>query len=134
MTEDSTEERRCAQRILTSQEGRPPFWLLVGQARLALCDLSLEGFAVPGALGLDEGRAFAFSIEWDGEAGSIHGEAEVVNALGGASGQIGCRILALSEDGHERLHRWLAAHVAACAAVPISAEEAAEIVSGPCIV
>lgn len=134
MTEDTTEERRCIQRILTTQEGKPPFWLLVGQARIGLRDLSLEGFAAPGSPGLEPGRPFAFGIEWEGEAGTVSGEAEVVNRLGAGSGQVGCRILAFAGDGRERLHRWLAAHVAACAAVPVSAEEAAEIVSGPCIV
>jgi len=127
-------DNRRTQRILASREGRPAFWLLRGTERIALHDLSLEGFALPETLGYRHGMRMPFIIAFDGVAEQVRGEAEVANVIGGTDGRTGFRIHAMDAADRRRLHEWLAGHVLACAAVPISGEDAAALVAGPSIV
>lgn len=131
---ESAEERRRIQRVITTQEGQRRFWLIRGESRIALWDLSLEGFGMPADESPAVGTGFEFAIRRDGEAEDVSGQAEVVNHVKGGAGQIGCRITVFNGDGQRRLAQWLADHVLSCASVFISAEEAGEIVSGPSIV
>jgi hypothetical protein len=134
VTQDSVVDHRRIQRIAATREGRPAFWLSRADGRLPLYDLSLEGFALSGSDDYPPGMTIAFVIVRDGDGDRVCGEAEVANRFGGASGRTGFRIVAMSAEDRGRLHAWLAAHVLACASVPISEQDASSVVAGPSIV
>lgn len=127
-------EVRSIQRIMASREGRPAFWLLRGEDRLPLYDLSLEGFAVSGAQGFVRGVRTAFCIARAGSGQAVCGEAEAVNQFGGEQGRTGFRIVSVAAEDQRRLHAWLAEHVLDCAGVPISEADAAAVVAGRSII
>jgi hypothetical protein len=133
---DSPFERRARQRIFVQGPGQPHFAMRVDGAELELVDLSLEGFAVRRSTPPPAGDPFAFEL-WPTDGGAaITGHAVAVNFLRSAepdSGQAGCRFLNLDGDGPARLRAWLAVHVVAVSAVPMSVAEAAVLVSGPSI-
>lgn len=130
----SAVDHRRIQRIAARREGRPVFWLQIGGNRLPLDDLSLEGFGITGAGQYRPGMAVSFILLRDDDAALVRGEGEVANQFGGCGGRTGFHIRAMAEEDRKRLHAWLAAHVIACASVPISEEDAAALVSGPSII
>lgn len=128
-------ERRRRQRFLARRRGEHCFWAQIEGARVALLDLSLEGFAMPAEASPASGTAFAFVLERAGVPDQIRGRAHVVNRVGGAEGgQAGCLFDALDDDGRTRLEEWLTAHVLGNASVPITEKDAAAIVTGPSLI
>lgn len=124
-------ERRTRQRFVARRRGAPCFWALLGDARIALNDLSMEGFALqcamPPALGVEQ----AVVLQREGVPDEIRGRAVVVNHIARADGGVaGFRFVGLDGDGAERLQDWLVAHVIMNASVRISEKEATEIVLG----
>lgn len=129
-------ERRARQRILVHRPGQPSFVMRVAQTELGLVDLSLEGFAVRQSTPPAAGEPFDFELRHEEGAAPVTGRAVAVNFLRSAepaSGQVGCRFLAFEGDGAARLRAWLAQHVAAVSALPVTEAEATAIVSGPSI-
>ena len=128
-------ERRGNQRILTRVPGRARFWLSWYGGREALSDLSVEGFAMPASTPPASDKSFEFLLEHEGSEGGVNGRAQVVNFIGEVGGGLaGCRFVDLAASEREQIAHWLAEHVVTCASVPLSAEEAEDIVRGPSIV
>jgi hypothetical protein len=135
MTESNeSTERRARQRFLAKRRGEHCFWAVIGGVRVALLDLSLEGFAMPAEVS-PAGGSFEFVLQRAGVPDEIRGRAQVVNRVGGPEGgQAGCLFDAIEGDGRERLAEWLTAHVLVNASVPITEKDAVAIVSGPSLI
>ncbi|MDR2688749.1 MAG: PilZ domain-containing protein [Azoarcus sp.] len=132
---DDSGERRVHQRFVARRQGEACFWAHIGDARLALNDLSLKGFSVPATSNLVRGMQFDFTLRRDGVPDAIQGHGEVVNHLGQAdAASAGCRIIGFDGDGAERLQEWLVTHVICSATVRISEKDAMAIVSGHSLV
>lgn len=130
---ESGAERRRIQRFLASRRGAPYLWMRRGEARIALHDISMEGFSL-GAEGLlAEGEPFDFVLEREGVPDQIRGRAQAVNFIA-SIGQVGCRFLALESNGAQHLRDWLIALVIMNASVRISEKDAAAIVAGPSLI
>ncbi|THF64041.1 PilZ domain-containing protein [Pseudothauera nasutitermitis] len=129
--EQDSVERRSRQRFLATRWGQACFWVIVDDIKLALNDLSLEGFAYPASTAPASGRDFPFVLVRSGVPDEIRGIAQVVNYLQDAGGgQAGCAFVSFEGDGAERLNDWLVAHVIANATVRITEQDARNIVSG----
>jgi hypothetical protein len=128
-------ERRKRQRFVARRWGDICFWIHVGAMRLPVHNLSLEGFSVPLAQALPMGQHFAFRLEMVGEEGEVSGMASPRNFFMTPEGsEQGCRMESLSGEARALLHAWLIRHVMATTTLPLSEEEAAQIVSGPSII
>lgn len=126
-----TTEKRRRQRFLATRRGEVCFWVLIAGQKLALNDLSLEGFAYPCTTPPVSGQSFDFVLLRRGVPDEIRGQAQVVNFVHSADGgQAGCRFVQLAADGVERLEDWLIAHVLANATVRITEQDARTIVAG----
>jgi len=123
-----TSEHRMHQRFVARLHGEACFWALIFDQRLALNDLSLNGFSLPASPELVPGAQFDFALQREGVPDTVRGRAEVVSIFGDEVA--GCRIIQFEDDGEERLHDWLVIHVILCATVRISEKDAAAIVSG----
>lgn len=133
--QDPNAERRSRQRFVATRRGDTCFWAIVDDQRLALNDLSLEGFSLPASAKLSNGLAFDFVLQREGVPDEIRGRAEVVNQIDdGDSVKAGCRFASLEEGSSERLHDWLVAHVLVSATVRITEQDATAIVSGPSLI
>lgn len=126
-------ERRRIQRFLGQRRGQPYLWVTIGSERVALRDISVDGFAIAAAAPPAGGEPFDFVLQREGVPDQIRGRAQVVNFIA-ASGQAGCRFVALEGDGAERLRDWLIALVIMNASVRISEKDAAAIVAGPSLI
>ena len=126
-------ERRRIQRFLAQRRGQPYLWVMIGCERVALRDISVDGFAIAAAAPPAGGEPFDFVLQREGVPDQIRGRAQVVNFIA-ASGQAGCRFLVLEGDGAERLRDWLIALVIMNASVRISEKDAAAIVAGPSLI
>lgn len=130
-----TIERRSHQRIVTSQSGGARFWLNWPGGRVALGDLSVDGFAMSLSSPPPSQSPFAFVLEREGSAQQAQGSAQVVNYVSAIDGgQAGCRFVELGAEARAQITAWLAEHVVAVAAVPLSSADAERIVLGPSIV
>lgn len=128
-------ERRKRQRFLAQRGEKPHFWIVVEGARVPLLDLSLEGFAMPALTPPPAEKSFEFAMLCDGEPGELRGRARVVNYVAQtAGGQAGCLFEAFAGDGAVRLQRWLKTHVLDGAWVPITGDDAEDIVRGPSLI
>lgn len=128
-------ERRGSQRIVTATGGQPRFWLSWQAGRVALGDLSVDGFAMAVSTPPASDRPFEFRLEREGQADSVDGLAQVVNFVASVGGGLaGCRFVGLAEDARRRIAGWLADHVVQVASIPLASEEAERIVLGPSIV
>lgn len=128
-------ERRKHQRFVARRWGEICFWMKLSGLRLPVHNLSLEGFSVPLAQPLPEGQRFEFHLEMVGESGEVVGEACPRNFFSTPDGcEQGCRIEALSDADRALLRTWLIRHVMATTTLPLSEEEAEQIVSGPSII
>ncbi|MDR2925902.1 MAG: PilZ domain-containing protein [Azoarcus sp.] len=125
-----SEERRIHQRFVARLHGEPCFWVLIGEERLALNDLSLKGFSLPASPALAPGAQFDFTLQRENVPDAIKGRAEVANIFGKNMPFAGCRILQFEDGGAERLQDWLVIHVILNATVRISEKDATAIVSG----
>lgn len=126
-------ERRRIQRFLGQRRGQPYLWVTIGSERVALRDISVDGFAIAAAAPPAGGEPFDFVLQREGVPDQICGRAQAVNFIA-ASGQAGCRFLVLEGDGAERLRDWLIALVIMNASVRISEKDAAAIVAGPSLI
>ena len=126
-------ERRRIQRFLALRRGEPYLWVTIGGERITLRDISVDGFAIAAATPPAGAAPFDFVLQREGVPDHIRGRAQVVNFIA-ASGQAGCRFLALEGDGAERLRDWLVALVIMNASVRISEKDAAAIVAGPSLI
>ena len=132
-------ERRQRQRIMveSAHVPAPAFMLECDNSLIAVRDVSLEGFSMHVSTAPDSQREFLFSLTRSGIDGVVTGRAKAVNFVRGATadtGIAGCHVTVFDDDGRERLAQWLSAHVAAVAGVPLTDEEAREIVDGPSLV
>ena len=133
----STEERRGRQRIVMAQAGHALFRLACDGVARPIRDLSLEGFSLWTSTPPDANDAFEFHLERMDVPGAVSGRARVVNFSRSAapeSGIAGCHITEFNEGGAATLASWLADHVEAVAALPVTREEACDIVAGPSLV
>jgi hypothetical protein len=127
-------ERRKRQRFLTTREGGG-FGVQLDGKRLQLQDLSLEGFAVPVDTAYEAGQVIGFVLEHDGSTDQIAGTAHAVNFVTAATGpQAGCLFDSFEGEGRALLESWLTAHVFEHAWVPITEQDAKEIVTGPSLI
>lgn len=134
---ETSAERRSRQRFVARRRGDACFWVTVDGHRLALNDLSLEGFSLPASAALGTGQAFQFELEREGLPDRIRGRAEVVNQIpahANEAAKAGCRFAHLEDEGAERLHDWLVALVMVNATVRITEKDATAIVSGPSLI
>ena len=131
--EDSAAERRRNQRFVARRRGEPCFWVVMAEQRVALNDLSAEGFSYPSSRPREIGEAFDFVLQREGVPDEIRGRAETVNHLANAA-QTGCHFVRMEDGGAERLRDWLIAHVIMTASVRITEKDAAAIVAGPSLV
>lgn len=128
-------ERRRRQRFMARRDGAFCFSVVIEGGRLPVLDLSVEGFAVPAETPPQADRQFVFALRRNGKEGEVRGTARMVNFVGAlAGGQAGCVIDRFEGDGLQRLEAWLCEHVLEVAAVPISPDEAGQIVKGPSLV
>lgn len=126
-------ERRRIQRFLALRRGEPYLWVAIADERIALRDISVDGFAIAATAPPAGGEPFDFVLQREGVPDRIRGRAQAVNFIA-ASGQAGCRFLVLEGDGAERLRDWLIALVIMNASVRISEKDAASIVAGPSLI
>ncbi|WP_227815466.1 hypothetical protein [Nitrogeniibacter aestuarii] len=134
---DELSERRLRQRILVNQGEDMAFKLFCEGTPADVADLSLEGFAMRASTAPDASHEFSFRLEYRDMPVTVTGQAQVVNYQKGAtheSGMAGCRILSFDRAGRDTLAMWLSVHVARLANVPLSADEALDIVAGPSLV
>jgi len=131
---DDLSERRIHQRFVARQHGKPCFWALICDQRLAINDLSLDGFALPASPMFVPGAQFDFILQREGVPDTIRGRAEVSSVFGNDTPSAGCRIIRFEGDSEKRLQDWLVIHVMLCATVRISEKDAAAIVSGRSLV
>jgi hypothetical protein len=130
--EDGAERRRI-QRFLASRRGAPYLWMRQGDARIALRDISIDGFSIGADGPLADGAPFDFVLEREGVPDQVRGRAQSVNFIA-SIGQVGCRFVELEGDGAERLREWLVTLVIMNASVRISEKDAAAIVAGPSLI
>jgi hypothetical protein len=131
---DDASERRIHQRFVARLHGEPCFWALVGDARLALNDLSLKGFSMIASPAFAKGARFHFTLQREGVPDAIRGRAEVTGLFGKDEIFAGCRIVEFEGDDAERLHDWLVTHVIRSATVRITEKDASAIVAGHSLV
>jgi len=134
---DELSERRLRQRIMVNQGDDMAFQLFCDGSPASVTDLSLEGFAMQASTAPDASQDFNFRIEYRDMPVTVTGQAQVVNYQKGAShesGMAGCRILSFERAGRDTLAMWLSAHVANFAKVPLTTDEALDIVAGPSLV
>ena len=132
-----SEERRERQRIVMAHAGHALFRLACSGVVRPIRDLSLEGFSMWTSTPPDAHDEFEFHLERMDVSGAVSGRARVVNFSRGAtpdSGVAGCHIIGFDEGGAATLAAWLADHVEAVSAVPVTREEACDIVAGPSLV
>lgn len=126
-------DRRGRQRFVAQRYGMPCFWVGTGSERLALNDLSLDGFSV--AFPQVPADEFEFVLQREGVPDQIQGRAKAVNLVPGPFGPVsGCRFTSISPDNASRLEDWLIAHVIMSATVRITEKDAALIVRGRSLV
>lgn len=126
-------DRRVRQRFVARRHGRPCFWVLSGQDRVALNDLSLEGFSA--SFSRPPQGEFEVVLQREGVPDEIRGTAIVVNQVPGTTGPAsGCRFSRLAEADAERLQEWLVTHVIVNASVRITEKDALMIVQGRSLV
>ncbi|KAI5915486.1 PilZ domain-containing protein [Thauera sp. 2A1] len=131
--EPANADRRVRQRFIARRHGRSCFWLAMGGERIALNDLSLEGFSA--SLAPPPRGEFAVVLQRDGVPDEIHCTAIVVNQVPGPCGPAsGCRFVGLSPENADRLQEWLVTHVIMSATVRISEKDAVMIVQGRSLV
>jgi len=124
-------ERRQRQRFQAVRDGKPCFFVLIGEARIPLIDLSLEGFAIAADAGIAPQQEFDFVLRLSDIPDKIRGRARAMNKVPGeGEGQIGCRFESFEREGAVDLKEWLTAHVISTASVRISEKEATAIVTG----
>jgi hypothetical protein len=129
------QERRGRQRFLALRRGEPCFWVLLDGERIALNDLSLEGFSMPATTPPPAGKAFHFVLVREGVPDEIRGTAAVVSHTASPEGGLaGCQFVEVEDDGLFRLQDWLVTHVIMNATVRITEREAVEIVLGRSLV
>lgn len=134
LPEIDNDERRRRQRFSALRGGKPCFWVVVGDRREALTDLSLDGLAVGTRIG-DDNASVHVELQRFGMPDRIHARLRVANCFVGSEGlQCGCIFEAFEGEGRERLHDWLVAHVIATATFPITEKDAERIVSGPSLI
>jgi len=134
---DELSERRLRQRIIVNQGEDMAFKLFCEGSPADVTDLSLEGFAMRASTAPDASHDFNFRLEYQDMEMAVTGQAQVVNYHKGAtheSGMAGCRILRFERAGRDTLAMWLSSHVARIAKVPLSGDEALDIVAGPSLV
>jgi len=134
---DQIDERRMRQRVMVDQGSGDNFRLEWDGVPVTVRDVSLDGFAMLAATAPDANQRFAFRITHRSLPGEVKGVAQVVNYVRGAtadSGIAGCRIVELDEQGASTLPLWLSTHVVTYASLPLTNEEALEIVAGPSLV
>ena len=135
MTQDKYSERRKRQRFLAVRSGMPCFWILLGDARIPLIDISLSGFSIASTTEPKNKEPFEFVLRLEGIPDKIKGLAQHLNYLPGEpTGQVGCGFVSLEGEGAMRLHEWLTVHVIAGASVRITTKEAERIVEGPSLI
>lgn len=123
-------ERRTRQRFLALRRGEPCFWASVAGRRVALVDLSIEGFAFVGPA-TTATEPFAVVLHRAGVPDEIHARASVVNVGGsGDDALLGCRFTSLGNAEAALLQDWLVAHVIMNATVRITEKDAIAIVRG----
>lgn len=128
-------ERRKRQRFLAQHQGDTYFWVAVNGNRIALNDISLEGFSIASTTPATSTEPFPFELRLEGIPDKIRGVAQAMNFVPGEpQGQIGCRFVSMEGEGETRLREWLTVHVIRSASVRISAKEAEAIVSGPSLI
>lgn len=125
-------ERRARQRFLGQRRGEACFWMTVGEARVPLVDISLEGFALPPVAGASA-EGFDFVMQRSDVPDRIAGRAVVVGGHGAAR-PLGCRFVDLPADDRQKLQDWLVAHVIMSATVRITEKDATAIVTGRSLV
>lgn len=128
------QERRGKQRFVALRRRMPCFWAEIEGERIALVDLSLEGFGLLAEL--EPGQRFEVVLYRAAVPDQIRGTVRVANCFATAAGQqqVGCVFEAFDADGEERLRDWLIAHVIANATLPITEKDAERIVCGPSLV
>ena len=93
-------ERRRIQRFLGQRRGQPYLWVTIGSERVALRDISVDGFAIAAAAPPAGGEPFDFVLQREGVPDQICGRAQAVNFIA-ATGQAGCRFLVLEGDADQ---------------------------------
>ena len=131
--DDVAGERRSKQRFVARRRGEPCFWLALDGQRIALNDLSAEGFSHSSSTPRENVETFDFVLQREGLPDEIRGRAQTVNHLADGA-QTGCHFLSLEGDGQQRLRDWLIAHVIVSASVRITEKDAAAIVAGPSLI
>lgn len=124
-------ERRTRQRFPAVRDGKPYVWLLLGNERWPLNDLSLDGFSVPADTPIPPEEAFDFALRLSDAPDTVRGQAQVMNTVGGVTG---CRFVTLEGDGEARVFEWLTVIVICAAKLRITAKEAEAIVRGPSLI
>ena len=87
-------ERRRIQRFLAQRRGQPGSGVMIGDERIELRDISVDGFAIAAETPAGGRRAFRLRAAARGVPDRIRGRAQAVNFIA-ASGQAGCRFRAL---------------------------------------
>jgi hypothetical protein len=124
---ESSFERRQRQRFAAIRDGKPCIEVLIGEKRIPLIDLSLDGFGVPSNEECPAGE-FDFVMRLiDGFGDKVKGRAMAMNQ---APGQTGCRFISLDAGNEKILLEWLTVIVICGASVRLTPADAEAIVKG----
>lgn len=128
-------ESRKQQRFVAKRRGRYCFWVEMDNQLHPLEDLSIGGFAMGGTAAPEAGTILDFTLRRATDEDQIKGRAKVLNSFTTHAGpRAGVLFEYLLEDGEKRLDKWLVDHVLDTASVPISRQDAQEIVHGASLV
>lgn len=128
-------ESRKQQRFVAKRRGKYCFWVEMEEQLHPLEDLSIGGFAMGGAAAPAAGTVLDFKLRRAADSDSIEGRAKVLNCFQTANGpRAGVLFEYLLGDGQERLDEWLVEHILSTASVPVTREDALEIIHGSSLV
>ena len=128
-------ERRQRQRFAAMRDGKACIRIKIDGQDLNVIDLSIDGFSIAASAAIAESE-FDFEMRLvDGFGDKVRGRAKAVNQIGEAdTAQIGCRFVALLEQGEKTLQEWLTVIVICGASVRLTPADAESIVKGPSLI
>lgn len=135
MSQHANSEQRRYQRFSALKDGKPCIDVCIGQIRVHVQDLSLDGFSVASD-GVAPEQEFEFVMRLiDGFGDKIRGRARCMNASSTPTPRAyGFQFTELSADDARTLQEWLTVIVICAASVRLSPREAEAIVKGPSLI
>lgn len=135
MSQHANSEQRRYQRFRALKDDKPCIDVCIGQMRVHVLDLSLDGFSIASDDVAPEQEIEFVMRLIDGFGDKIRGRARCMNAGSMLNPPTyGFQFTELSADDARTLQEWLTVIVICAASVRLSAREAEAIVKGPSLI